>query len=280
VTDIDIAELGPAILFCPGDRPDRFQKAVAAADLAVLDLEDGAAPANKDMARDAVVAWLRGAQISPMVRINLPSTARGLADATAVMAAGARVLLLPKTESAEEIDAVAALGPAALIATIESARGAQAISEIMAHPAIRGACWGPYDLSGDLGMRRFRDDQQRLLPTLTLVRDRLLLATAAERKVPIEVVTAEIRDLDLLARESTEAADLGFRAKFAIHPSQISVIRAAFRPTEAAIDRARRMLAASEGRGAFMFEGEMIDEALLRRQRHVLAAAARADAKD
>jgi citrate lyase subunit beta / citryl-CoA lyase len=270
-----LEDFGPAVLFCPGDRPDRFQKAADAADNAILDLEDGAAPANRDMARDAIVAFLQQNDALVAVRINHPTTARGLADAEAVLAAGARILLLPKTESAKEIDAVAALGESALIATIESARGAQAMREILAHPAVWAVSWGPYDLAGDMGMRRVRDDHHRLLTPLATVRDLLIVNAAAERKIAIDTVTAEIRNLDLLVREAEEAASLGFQAKLSIHPSQIPGIRSAFRPSDAEVDHARRMIEASAGLGAFSFEGEMVDEPILRRARRVIAAAER-----
>lgn len=275
-----IEDFGPALLFCPGDRPERFARAVATGDNAILDLEDGAAPANRDMARDAVAAYLNETRAPAIVRINLPATERGRADAAAVMDAGAPALILPKTESAKEIDAIAALGGAILIATIESARGATAMTEILAHPRLAAVTWGPYDLAADMGMRKVRGADDRLLAPLAAVRDRLLIEAAAARKVAIDTVTAEIRNLDLLAREAGEAADLGFRAKMSIHPSQVEAIRAAFRPAGAEVERARRMLAAGEaaGSGAFAFEGEMVDEPILRRARRILAAAARSGA--
>jgi citrate lyase subunit beta / citryl-CoA lyase len=273
-----IADLGPALLFCPGDRPERFLKAAEASDQAVLDLEDGTAPANRETARGAIAAFLRDSGVPAIVRINSPQTAQGLADADAVMAAGARILLLPKTEGAAEIDAVAALGDAALVALIESAKGVEAMSAIADHPRVAALSWGPYDLAGDMGMRQVRDGANALLSPLAAVRDRLIVAAAAARKPLIDTVTAEIKNLDLLAREAAEAAAFGFHGKMCIHPSQVPVIRAAFRPSEAEVERARRMLAASEGRGAFAFEGEMVDEPILKRARRIVAAAERAAA--
>lgn len=275
---IAIDELGPSLLFCPGDRPERFERAAMAADNAILDLEDGTAAANKDRARDDVCAYISRAATPPIVRINLPGTERGVADAKAVLAAGARALIVPKTESGADIAAVASCGPAALIAIVETAKGVEAAAEILAHPALAGISWGPYDLSADMGMRRVRDGRGDLLPALALARDRLLIAAAAARKIAIDTVTAEIKDLDLLAREANAAADAGFRAKLCIHPTQIPVIRAAFRPSEAEVDRARRILAEVKGRGAFTFEGELIDEPILRRARHLIRLAEKAAA--
>ena len=274
---LTIHDLGPSLLFCPGDRPERFQKAVDAADNAILDMEDGSAPANRDMARDAIAGYLRMASKPTIVRINLASTARGKADAIAILAAGARVIILPKTESAKDVDAVASLGDAILIATIESARGAQAMEDILAHPAVAGVTWGPYDLAADMGMRKVRDSNNRLLAPLELVRNRLLLAAAAARKAPIDTVTVELANPDLMIREAREAADLGFEAKMCIHPMQVKIIREAFRPTDADVEHARRLIAAGEaaGNGALLFEGEMVDEPILKRARRVLAVAAK-----
>mgnify|MGYP001331300507 CR=1 FL=1 len=273
---LSIHDLGPALLFCPGDRPERFQKAVDASDHAVLDLEDGAAPANRDMARDAVAAYLRTAARPAIVRINLPESARGQADAKAVLAAGAKVIMLPKTESAAEVEAIAALGDAILIAIIESARGVAAMREIVAHPAVAGVTWGPYDLSADMGMRKVRDGDGRMLAPLALARDQMLLAAAAARKVAIDTVTVEVSNPELQIREAREAAALGFGAKMCIHPTQVKIIRDGFRPTEAEIAHARKLIAAGEaaGNGALLFEGEMVDEPILKRARRVLAAAA------
>lgn len=268
-----IADLGPALLFCPGDRPERFSKAADASDRAVLDLEDGTAPANRDAARGFIADFLKQSSVPAIVRINSPQSAQGLADAAAVIEAGARILLLPKTETLAEIDAVASFGDVALVALIESAKGVEAMLEIAAHSSVAALSWGPYDLAGDIGMRKVRDDSNVLLAPLAAVRDRLIIAAAANRKAVIDTVTAEIKNLDLLAREAGEAAAFGFHGKMCIHPSQVPVIRAAFRPSEAEVDRAKRMLVAAAGQGAFAFEGEMIDEPILKRARRIIAAA-------
>lgn len=282
-----LQDLGPALLFCPGDRPERFEKAAAGADHAILDLEDGTAPANRDQARANVVAFLGRLSAAPahadviappvIVRINLAGSERGKADAAALHAVRAPILMLPKVESARDIDAIATMGDAVLIATIESARGAEAIGEILAHPRIAAATWGPYDLAADMGLRKVRDAENRLLPPLEMVRDRLLLAAVAARKPAIDTVTAEVANEAVIAREAQLAADLGFAAKMCIHPSQVSFVRAAYAPSESDIERAKRLLAAgaAAGNGALLYEGEMVDEPMLQRARRILQTAAR-----
>lgn len=266
-----LADTGPALLFCPGDRPERFKKAVAAADLAVLDLEDGVSAPNKDAARTAVCAFL-AAGGRAAVRPNLPTTDRGRADIAALTATGASLLLLPKTETVAEIAEVAAMTDAALIASIETARGVLEMAQICAHPAVTGISWGPYDLAADMGAHAVRDGQGALLSPFAHVRNHLLVVAAAYGKTPIDTVTAELRDPGVIAADAAAGALLGFRAKFAIHPAQIAPIRAAYVPPEAEVARARRMLAEAGQGGALLFEGEMVDEPMLRRARRILAA--------
>lgn len=264
--------MGWALLFCPGDRPGRFDNAVASSDLAVLDLEDGVAVDRKDDSQQAVLAYLaRSGQV--VVRVNHPATDRGMEDVRAVAEAGAKQLLLPKTQSVEEIDRVARAAPGCeLIASIESARGVLEVESIAGHPAVAALSWGPYDLAADMGMRAVRDMAGQLLLPLLEARNRLLIAAAAARKAAIDTVTAELNDVSVIERDAQEGAVLGFRGKFAIHPSQVEPIRAAYRPTQTQVERARRMLDAVDGRGVFLFEGEMVDEPMLRRARSILAA--------
>ncbi|GGC78007.1 HpcH/HpaI aldolase/citrate lyase family protein [Chelatococcus reniformis] len=275
-------DLGPALLFCPGDRPERFAKAAATADQAVLDLEDGVLPDGKDAARAAVVAYLAEAGARAIVRINHPATPRGRADAAAIVAAGGRTLLLPKTQSRMEVDDILALRAGAdrlrVVVTVETALGVRALPEILGQPGVTAVSWGPYDLAADMGLRSARDGAGQLLSPLAHARDQILLAAAAARTTVLDTVTAELRDPAILARDAEVAALFGMRGKFAIHPAQVDVIRRAFRPSAAEVERCRRLLAAVPAHGAFLFEGDMIDEPMLRRARRTLALAERADA--
>lgn len=266
--------IGWALLFCPGDRPERFSKAMEAADIAVLDLEDGVAADAKDVAREAVVAFLARAG-GAAVRVNHPATERGMADIRAVWAAGAKLLLLPKTEGVDELDAVAKAAPGCeLIATIETAQGALLAEAIARHPAVAAMSWGPYDLAANLGMRAVRDSAGQLLPPLVDARNRLLLSAAAARISALDTVTAELQDPSVITHDAETGAMLGFRGKFAIHPSQIAPIRTAYRPTARQVERSKRLLASVDGRGVFIFEGEMVDEPMLQRARSIVEAAA------
>jgi citrate lyase subunit beta/citryl-CoA lyase len=276
-------DLGPALLFCPGDRPERFAKAAAAGDVAVLDLEDGVSAGAKDGARASVSGFLdRAGGAGVAVRINHPTTERGRADADAVIASGGRILIMPKTESGAEVRAIAALRPKIddlrLFVTIETATGLLALPEILEAPGVAAVSWGPYDLAADIGARAVRDGAGRLLSLYLHARARILLCAAAARIAAFDTVTTELGDPGVLARDAAEAAILGFAGKFAIHPTQVDVIRRSFCPSEDEIQRSRRLVAATPGFGAFIFEGEMIDEPMLRRARRTLALADRLSA--
>lgn len=272
--------IGPALLFCPGDRPERFDKALAAADVAVLDLEDGVAAAAKARARVLVADYLLARGPDRLaIRINNPGSAAGQADAAALQAAGAQLLLLPKTEGPEELDAIAGITDCAFIATVETARGFLAVNDIAAHARVVAISWGPYDLAADLGMRAVRTAAGDLLPPLGHARNGLIFAAAAAGKIALDTVTSELNDPAVLERDAGEGALLGFRGKFAIHPAQVPVIRKSYRPHRSEVERSRRMLLAAAGRGAFLFEGEMVDEPMLRRARRIIDTAEAADAR-
>ncbi len=271
---------GPALLFCPGDRPDRFGKAVEAADAAVLDLEDGVGESRKAEALSAVTAFLAHTRERVIVRINPPLSERGRADLAAVLAAGASTLLLPKTESVAELDAVLAAAPAdrpvSVIPSVESVKGALALESCLDRPGILGLGWGPYDLAADLGLLAVREESGAFLSPIRHLRDRMLCVAAAAGVAVYDSVTTEYRDATLLERDLHEAVALGMVGKFAVHPRQAGAIRSAFRPDPAEVERCRRMLAADLDGGAFAFEGEMVDGPILRRARQVVAAAERA----
>lgn len=268
--------LGPALLFCPAHRHDRYAKALAAADMAILDLEDATPADQKDAARSHVVAAL--ADHDPariIVRINPTSTEAGRRDLDALVGTGCRTVMVPKAEDPGALAEVAAAGGFTLIAIAETARGARRLDALAAAPGVAGLMWGSEDLTADLGGRSSRDDAGAHLPHVTHLRGGLLLAAAAAGAYAVDGVWLDLEDLDGLAREAREAALMGYRAKAAVHPAQVPVIRAAFAPTDEELARARRVLEAAEGAdgGAHRTDGRMIDEPLLRQARAIIAAA-------
>jgi citrate lyase subunit beta / citryl-CoA lyase len=258
-------------LYVPGDRPERFAKAVASgAQLVILDLEDAVAADRKADARQHVVDWLRSGETKPPVvevRVNAGDTAD--LDALAAVETGFAVRL-PKVEAAGDVeDALRALGgPVAISAMVETARGLEAVSEIAAHPAVSAISLGEADLASDLGSAD--------PAVLDWARVRLLVAArAAGKPPPMMAVFTDIADLDGLAADTRRGRSMGFVGRTAIHPSQVSVIKDAFRPSDAELGWAAEVLAATEAGGvATLASGEMVDPAMRRRAAHLLSLAA------
>lgn len=259
---------GPALLFCPGDRPDRYAKAAAAADVVLLDLEDALAPDAKDRARADVVEAAVSLGDAAVVRVNAVGTPWHEADVAALRAAGVRTLMLPKTTGADDL---AALPDFQVVALCETASGVLRAEAIARAENCAALFWGSEDLIADLGGRTSRDAHGRYLPVVENARSHVLTAAAAAGRPAIDTVHVGLDDTEGLAAESARAADSGFGAKACIHPRQAAVVRSAFAPTPEQARWASDVLAAAGAaeRGVFAFEGRMIDAPLLAHARTI-----------
>lgn len=261
---------GPALLFCPGDRPDRYAKAAAAADAVVLDLEDAVAPEAKARARSEVAGAVAEWGDRAVVRVNALGTPWHEADVTAMRRAGVRQLMLPKAQRPEELER---LDDFEVVALCESAAGVLNARALAGSPHCAALFWGGEDLIADLGGRASRDAHGRYHPVVEQARSTVLLAAGEAGRPAIDTVHIAIGDLEGVAQESVRAADSGFRAKACIHPSHVPAIRAGFAPTEEQTAWAREVLAAAEGEaGVFVFRGRMIDAPLLAHARAIAQA--------
>ncbi|HYL02574.1 MAG TPA: CoA ester lyase [Steroidobacteraceae bacterium] len=304
-------------LFVPGDSARKQEKALATdADALILDLEDSVDPAQLPAARAQVSGLLQahpaGAGPELWVRINAPSGAAWRADLQAVFglahggrggagAGGGRTpdgVVLPKVSAPAEIVSVAghlatleARGGGAgrvtrlLIIATETPAGLLALPQypavlgssrvVMTHLA--GLTWGAEDLGTALGALGRRDSAGALTFSFQLARSTCLLAAAALGVQAIDGVQADFRDARGLEAELTAARRDGFSGKLAIHPDQIGAINAAFTPTEAEREHARRVVAAFAGAGTggvASLDGQMIDRPHLIQAQRVLAAPA------
>jgi (S)-citramalyl-CoA lyase len=265
-------------LFTPGTRPDRFAKASAVgADVAIIDLEDSVAPNEKESAREVALGYLaspRSARARLALRINGLDKAAGVADVNALLHVRTwpDFLVLPKTETSGHLQILDRLLAAAganthLIGIVESAAGLAAVEAISAAtPRLAGLMLGAADLAADLGA-------DAAWEPLAFARSRLVAASALHAVMPIDSPFFDIHDERGLREETGRAVALGFEAKAAIHPNQIAIINAALTPTEAAVAKARAIIA-ENAKGVGTVGGEMIDEAVARKARRVLAAAA------
>lgn len=260
--------MGPAILFCPADRPDRYGKAMDRADAVILDLEDAVAPRDREQARQFLVA-------NPMdphrtiVRINAADTADFELDLLALKQTQYRHVMLAKTEDPQSL---AGLGEYSVVALCETAKGIINASNIAAVKNVVALMWGAEDLVSSLGGVSSRRGDGQYRDVAWHARSQVLLAAGSAGKTTLDSVYLDIADLAGLKAESEDALASGFGAKVSIHPSQMPVIREAFTPAQTEVEQAKRMLAAAEqSGGVFRFEGRMVDEPVLRQARKILA---------
>ena len=205
-------------LFVPADRPDRFDKALAAgADAVILDLEDAVAAGAKEMARSTLGAafdQLAAAACPVIVRVKAEDTPFHAADLDTCRALPLRAVMVPKVEAADTVARVAARTGMPVLALIESARGLAAARTIAASGA--RLFFGSIDYTADLGCAHTRE-------ALLLSRLKLLVASRlAGGPIPLDGVTAGIKDLTLVGEDAAYAVSLGFAGKLLIHPAQIA----------------------------------------------------------
>ncbi|MCV7152415.1 HpcH/HpaI aldolase/citrate lyase family protein [Mycolicibacterium pyrenivorans] len=261
---------GPGWLFCPADRPERFEKAAAAADVVILDLEDGVAAKDREAARRALL----DTPLDPartVVRVNPVDTPDHPLDVEALKATDYTTVMLAKTETAEQ---VSSLAPLDVIVLVETPLGALTVTETARVDNAFAVMWGAEDLFAATGgtANRWPDGSYR--DVAKHVRSQSLLAAKAFGRMALDSVYLDIKDLDGLRAETDDAVAVGFDAKVAIHPTQVAVIRAGYAPTAEQIDWARAVLGkAGAERGVFQFEGQMVDMPVLRRAERIVALA-------
>ena len=259
---------GPALLFCPADRPERYAKALERADAVILDLEDAVDPARRVAAREALVA----SDLDPervIVRVNPAGSDDHEADLSALAATAYRSAMLPKAERTAD---VAGLADYDVIALCETAAGVLAAPELARAPGVLALMWGAEDLVASLGGSSSRRPDGSYREVARFARSAVLLAAGAAGVHAVDTVHLDIADLDGLADEAEDAVAVGFAATACIHPGQVETIRAAYRPDPRAVEAARELLEAAEraGGGVFRHAGQMVDGPVLAHARAVL----------
>ncbi len=283
-------QLARSLMFVPGQRQKMIDKALGLEilDVALLDLEDGVPPGEKDSARRLLADALgraSGARPVRFVRVNAIASDRFAADIAAILRPGLQGLLLPKVERADEIAIAERLvaerervsdmpaGPVPFVASIESAQGLlNAFAIATASRRMVGLLFGAEDYANDLGLPTQREGEAR---ELVHARSALVVAATAARVLSFDGVWPDIHDAAGLRRDSGQARRLGFSGKTLIHPGQIDVINEVFTPSEGDLDHARRVVAAFDeaerrGEGAIAFGGQLIDRPIVERARRVV----------
>ena len=275
-----------SVLFVPGDRPERHEKALeAGADAVCIDLEDAVAPARKDEAREAVARFLlrrsgvpakhrraeSSAPVPVIIRVNDVNCTEGERDA-AVLAPcpPPDAFMIPKVRTAADVQVlVRRLPEAAPIPLIETARGLQHAVEIaVATPAVAALAFGGFDLAIELGAE---PEWEPLLHA----RSRIVHAAALGGVAALDMPSRDFGDTSMLREEAARARRLGFTGKAAIHPAQIPVIHEVFTPSGAEVRRAREILEAyrDAGGSAVALDGKMVDRPVVEAARRILRRA-------
>jgi citrate lyase subunit beta/citryl-CoA lyase len=286
-------------LVCPGNSPQKMAKAAAsAADQTIFDLEDALAVSQKEAGRQTVIEALRTLDFGSKIRafrVNNVQTRFCYRDLIEVVEAAGGALdgvVVPKVNGPEDVLFIDRLlsqieeqvglprGHITIEALIESAEGVLHAEQIAkATPRMGGLVFGIVDFAGDIGARETGAEQ---FFYYHYAKAKTIVAARAAGITCVDGVTLAIRDLEACRRDAEMAARMGFDGKWAIHPSQVPVINAAFTPSADEIARARRILDAyaqadaEQGVGALVIDDEMVDAATLRLEWKKLAIARKA----
>jgi citrate lyase subunit beta/citryl-CoA lyase len=275
-------------LFVPGSRPELFAKAMAGeADALSFDLEDSVDEGRKDMARAELAKFLRGLPPNSgkviIVRVNGLDTPHFERDLEAIACPALDMVNLPKAETADEVQACAAalkkaerkarLAPVDILPNIESPRALRFAAEIaLASPRVVGlqAGWG--DLIEPLDIDRYNPE------AIAALQLQIRMAAGEAGVWAFDGAYANIADPEGYRREAEAARRLGYIGKSAIHPTQVPIANAVFRPTDAEIAHSLKVVEAAEaaaarGVGAFTVAGKMVDAPFVRRAEAILALA-------
>jgi len=261
-------------LFVPGNRADRFDKAVASqAGAIVVDLEDAVAPNDKAAARAKFAAWFGAYDSAPeriLVRINDESTPWFDEDIALIAESGVRGVVLPKAESTSQIERIgsALTANSFVVPLVETAKGILDVDSLARAAHVQRIAFGTLDYALDLDLTG--DDRGFAYPACRIA----LASRAAGIASPIAGVTTEIDDQSRLLADLDFARACGFGAKLCIHPKQVDAVHAAMRPSEAEIAWAKRVAAAAEsGQGAIQLDGKMVDRPVIAKAMRILARA-------
>jgi citrate lyase subunit beta / citryl-CoA lyase len=266
-------------LFVPGNRPERFAKAISSgADRVILDLEDAVALSDKSGARASVAQWLAQASADVrqhvLIRINADDSPAHADDMAFLCVAQPACVMLPKCESPAQIAAVLSHLPAgaSVVALVETARGMLALQAIAAAPGVSRLAFGSLDYMVDLD-----------LPADSLALDlaaanMAVASRAAGLPSPVAGVTPAI-DAAQVSEDMLHARSLGFGAKMCIHPTQVAAVTGALAPSAAEVAWALRVLqavdaAGPEASGAVQLDGKMVDKPVVLRAQRIAAQAA------
>ncbi len=268
-----------SLLFAPAVRPDFIAKLPArGADAVVIDCEDATPAGAKTEGRANALAMAPGLvdRCQVTVRVNAPATEWFVDDVHHGLSPELAAVVVPKVETIAALDRVAAeldragLMALGVIAGIETALGVADVRQLLAHPRVVAGYFGAEDFVADMGGVRTRSNAE-----VHHARSVVALAGRLAGVPVLDQIVADFRDGQRFAAEAAEARAMGYGGKLCIHPDQVAVANRAFVPSEAEVDRARRLLrayaaATAAGVAAIEFEGQMVDEPFAAQARRVI----------
>ncbi|WP_260954364.1 HpcH/HpaI aldolase/citrate lyase family protein [Pseudomonas citri] len=276
-----IATLPISYLFVPGNRPERFAKAVAAApDAIILDLEDAVHPNSKAAARAAIWAWQESTpKVSCQRYIRVNSIGSGYFSQDLTWLRDMRYpercagIFLPKAEYSEAlcqlVERLSGWQPdLKIVAIIETAKGLQQVESIASIAGLSRLAFGSLDFSLDINCSQVPE-------AFLFARNRIVLASrTAGLPAPIDGVSPAISDLAVVKHDAQYARSLGFGAKLCIHPAQLTTVQRAFLPDAHQLAWADRVMqAVAAGSHAVQVDGQMVDLPLIEQAQRLLDVA-------
>lgn len=256
-----------SLLFVPGHRPERFDKAVASgAHQVVLDLEDAVGPNDKQDARQAIFTWLQaGGQA--IVRINAAGTEWFDDDLKMLQNTPSAGVMLPKVCYESLTNVTNRLGGRTIIGLLETVSGYLELRQICSVAGLKRLAFGSLDFGTESGISDEAD-------SLTAIRTSIVLESVyAGLMVPIDGVSTELNDPDRMRSDALRSKQLGFGGKLCIHPRQVKVVNDAFLPTREEYDWALKVNAAfqnSKG-AATAVDGKMIDKPVVDHAQRIIS---------
>lgn len=270
------------MLYIPGNNPSMLQNAsVFGADTVLFDLEDAVAVNQKDAARSLVkhMLDLEGLPLEKIsIRVNAFSTSFFMSDLEAILPMKPGSIRIPKIETAKDVlDIVKVIEKfeqnlqlknykIKLQPLIESPLGVENAFEIAkCSDRIEAITVGGQDLTANMGIKKTKEGHE-----LQYAKQRIVMAAKAAGILVLDTVFIDINDDEGLRRETEYSRDLGFDGKSVIHPRQIPIIHEVYKPLQAEVDFARRVVEKmgenkQMGIGVFAIDGRMVDAPVVKR---------------
>jgi len=296
-----------SLLYTPGHRADMVAKVLGgrldvSPDVALLDLEDGVPPAEKENARREIAAALAAADRGPaskkrenehrplrFARIRPALFEDAALDLAAVVRPGLDGVVVPKVRRAEELELLDGViaerereagldeAPVAVIASVESAAGVLEAPRIARAPRVIALMFGSEDFAADLGLPAAREGEAE---EMLFARSAVVVAAVAAGIRAFDGIWADFRDDAGLRNDAMRGRRLGFSGRQCIHPAQLRIVHEVFSPSADEIAHAKRIVEAFEdgikrGLGAVALDGAMLDAPIVERARRALRDADR-----